>query len=48
MQERIEAISTAANELRRDCINLLLGVGPATEAGVRAGMERALALVRKT
>jgi len=47
MQERIEAISTAAHELRRDCINLLLGVGPATEAEVRARMERALALVRK-
>ena len=47
MQERIEGISTAAHELRRDCINLLLGVGQATEAEVRARMERALAMVRK-
>ncbi len=45
--EKIEAISTAAHELRRDCINMLPGVGTATEAGVRAGMERAIALARK-
>jgi heterodisulfide reductase subunit C2 len=45
--EKIEAISTAAHEMRRDCINLLLGIGKATEAEVRAGMERAIALARK-
>jgi heterodisulfide reductase subunit C len=43
MQERIERISTAAHELRRDCINLLLGIGDATEAAARASAEKALA-----
>jgi heterodisulfide reductase subunit C len=42
MQERIDRIGTAAHELRRDCINLLLGIGEATEAGVRASAEKAL------
>lgn len=45
--ERIEAISAAAHELRRDVINLLLGVGEATPDDVRARMERALALAGK-
>jgi heterodisulfide reductase subunit C len=45
-QDKIEAISTAAHELRRDCINLLLGVGEATEADMRGRMERAFALAR--
>jgi len=43
VQERIDSISTAAHEMRRDCINLLLGVGEATERGVRASAEKALA-----
>ena len=42
-QERIDRISTAAHELRRDCINLLLGLGEATQGGVRASAEKALA-----
>jgi len=41
--ERIERISTAAHELRRDCINMLLGVGTATPEQVRANAEKALA-----
>ena len=45
--EKIEAISTAAHELRRDCINMFLGVGNATEADIRSRMERAFALARK-
>jgi heterodisulfide reductase subunit C len=48
MQERIDRIGTAAHELRRDCINLLLGMGESTEAGARASAEKALAeVVRK-
>jgi len=43
MQERIDRISTAAHELRRDCINLLLDLGAATENGARASAEKALA-----
>ncbi len=45
--EKIEAISTAAHALRRDCIDMMLGVGTATEADLRAAMERAIALARK-
>ena len=44
LAERIEAISTAAHEMRRDAINLLLGLGAASEAQVRAGAEKALAV----
>lgn len=47
MQERIDRIGTAAHELRRDCINLLLGMGETTEAGARASAEKALAEVAK-
>ena len=43
MQERIDRISTAAHELRRDCINLLLGMGESSEADARASAEKALA-----
>ena len=45
--ERIERISTAAHELRRDCINLLLGVGTPTAEGMRASAEKALAEASK-
>jgi heterodisulfide reductase subunit C len=43
LQERIDRISTAAHEFRRDCINLLLGEGEATEEDIRATVERAFA-----
>ena len=43
VQERIDSISTAAHEMRRDCINLLLDLGAATENGARASAEKALA-----
>ena len=45
--ERIERISTAAHELRKDCINLLLGVGTPTAEGIRASAEKALAEASK-
>jgi heterodisulfide reductase subunit C len=45
--ERIERISTAAHELRKDCINLLLGVGKPTAEGIRASAEKALAEATK-
>lgn len=45
--ERIEAISAAAHELRRDCINRLLGVGDTTVDDIRARMERTLELAGK-
>ncbi len=44
LTERIEAISTAAHEMRRDAINLLLGLGDSSEERVRAGAEKALAV----
>jgi len=47
MQERIERISTAAHEFRKDCINLLLGVGEASEAEIRASVDRAFAETKK-
>jgi heterodisulfide reductase subunit C len=47
LAERIERISTAAHELRKDCINLLLGVGSPTAEGIRASAERALAEATK-
>ncbi len=43
LTERIERISTAAHELRKDCINLLLGVGKPTADSIRASAEKALA-----
>ena len=42
LQERIERISTAAHEFRRDCINLVLGVGKTGEADIRAGVGKAI------
>jgi heterodisulfide reductase subunit C len=42
MQERIDKISTAAHEFRRDCINLLLGIGEASEADIRASAEKTI------
>jgi heterodisulfide reductase subunit C len=48
MQERVDRIGTAAHEFRRDCINLLLGVGDVTEAAVRASVERAVAVATKS
>ena len=39
---RIERISTAAHEMRRDCINLLLGLDGADEARVKAGADKVL------
>ena len=36
---RIDRVSEAANALRADCINLMLGAGEATEADVRAAAE---------
>jgi heterodisulfide reductase subunit C len=42
LTERIERISTAAHELRKDCINLLLGVGTPTVESIRASAEKAL------
>ncbi|OHD74853.1 MAG: hypothetical protein A2177_01220 [Spirochaetes bacterium RBG_13_68_11] len=47
LTERIERISTAAHELRKDCINLLLGVGKPTAEGIRASAEKALAEAEK-
>jgi len=47
LTERIERISTAAHELRKDCINLLLGVGKPTAEGIRASAEKALAEATK-
>jgi heterodisulfide reductase subunit C2 len=43
MQERIDRIGTAAHEMRRDCIGILLGMGEAKESDVRASAEKALA-----
>ncbi len=43
LTERIERISNAAHEMRKDCINLLLGVGKPTTEGIRASAEKALA-----
>jgi len=47
LAERIERISTAAYELRKDCINLLLGVGTPTVEAIRASAEKALAEATK-
>jgi heterodisulfide reductase subunit C len=47
LTERIERISTAAHELRKDCINLLLGVGTPTAEAIRASAEKALAEATK-
>jgi heterodisulfide reductase subunit C len=47
LTERIERISTAAHELRKDCINLLLGVGKPTVDSIRASAEKALAEASK-
>lgn len=47
LTERIERISTAAHELRKDCINLLLGVGAPTPEAIRASAEKALAEATK-
>jgi heterodisulfide reductase subunit C2 len=47
LTERIERISTAAHELRKDCINLLLGVGKPTVESIRASAEKALAEASK-
>ena len=47
LAERIERISTAAHELRKDCINLLLGVGTPTAETIRASAEKALAEATK-
>jgi heterodisulfide reductase subunit C len=47
LTERIERISTAAHELRKDCINLLLGVGKPTAESIRASAEKALAEASK-
>jgi heterodisulfide reductase subunit C2 len=47
LTERIERISTAAHELRKDCINLLLGVGKPTAEAIRASAEKALAEATK-
>jgi heterodisulfide reductase subunit C len=47
LTERIERISTAAHELRKDCINLLLGVGKPTIESIRASAEKALAEASK-
>jgi hypothetical protein len=43
LRERIERIGTAAHELRRDCISLLLGLGEASESDIRAIAEKAIA-----
>jgi len=43
LPERIERIGSAAHEMRRDAINLLLGMAGADEAKVRAGAEKVLA-----
>ena len=47
LTERIERISTAAHELRKDCINLLLGVGTPTAESIRASAEKALSEASK-
>jgi heterodisulfide reductase subunit C len=47
MQERIDRISTAAHELRRDCINLLLGEEKVSESDIRSGVEKAFDAARK-
>ena len=47
MQERIDRISTAAHELRRDCINLLLGEEKVSESDIRSGVEKAFEAARK-
>ena len=43
LQERIDRIGTAAHEFRRDCINLLLGMGDGSESVARVSVEKALA-----
>jgi len=43
--QKIEAISAAAHELRRDCINLLLGAEGASAQGIRARVDKVLGLV---
>lgn len=45
--EKINAISAAAHEIRRDCINLLLGIEGTTPQDVRTRVERALSLAGK-
>jgi len=50
LRERVEAVSTAAHEFRRDCIHLLLGVEDRqlSVEGIRANVDKALAqIVRK-
>lgn len=42
LPERIERIGSAAHEMRRDAINLLLGLSGADEAKVRGGAEKVL------
>ena len=42
LRERIEAVSTAAHELRRDCIHLLLGEGELSAEAIRANVDKAL------
>jgi heterodisulfide reductase subunit C len=43
LRERIDAVSTAAHEFRRDCIHLLLDEGEVTSDGIRANVDKALA-----
>ena len=46
LREKIEAVSTAAHEFRRDCIHLLLGEGNVSAEAVKAGVEKTLATIR--
>jgi len=47
LREKIERVSTAAHEFRRDCIHLLLGDGGVNPETVKANVEKALAAVKE-
>jgi hypothetical protein len=47
LREKIERVSTAAHEFRRDCIHLLLGESGVNAEAVKANVEKALAAVKE-
>jgi hypothetical protein len=46
LREKIDRVSTAAHEFRRDCIHLLLGEGGVDSETVKANVDKTLAAVK--
>ncbi len=44
--EKVEQISTAAHEFRRDCLNILLGLGNVSQEQVRENVKKALRQIK--